>query len=371
MVGGGDVRTIEVLRSGTFTPMSGAPVTFAAADLQAIADAYDGAAAPAPAVIGHPKTDAPAWAWAKSFRYDAASDRLLAELGDIHPALAEAVADKRYKKISLSLFTPDAANNPKPGEWYPKHVGFLGAAAPAVSGLQPVAFEANPDGIVTFEFADASALRDVAGLFRSMREWMIEKFGSDVADKALPGWTIGWVDEAADRDPPEPYTGFSAPPIKEKTMNNSGAAQAAELAERERALDERERAANHAANVAFCERLAGEGRLLPALTAKVTALLDSLAPVAGSQVEVSFADDAITKTSTALELVKDILSAQPAVVSFGAVDLGKETSEVADFAMPPGATADASSAELHARGLAYQRAHPGVDYMAAIAAVNR
>lgn len=367
-------RVVEVLRTGTFTPLAGAPVTFSAADLRAIAAGYDGAAAPAPAVVGHPATDAPAYAWAETFRYDAEKDRLVAELGEVEPAFADAVGAGRYKKISLSLFTPTAANNPKPGQWYPKHIGFLGAAAPAVSGLKPVTFAGADDGVATFEFADASALRDVAGMFRSLREWLIEKFGSEVADKALPGWTIGWIDEAADRDPPKPFTGpaFAAPVTKETSMSEIEAARAAAaLAERERRLDERERAACHAENLAFAESLAGEGRLLPALKDKVVGLLDRLSSVAGNPLEVSFAEGSITRTADALDLVKDILSAQPSIVSFSATDLGAEPDHVADFAMPSGATADPISAALHARAIAYQSAHPGVDYMTAIAAANR
>lgn len=370
MPGGGHVtRTIEVLRSGTFTPMAGAAVTFSSDDLKAIASSYDGAGAPAPAVVGHPSTDAPAYAWARSFRYDETNDRLVADLAQIEPAFAAAVQEGRYKKISLSLFAPSAANNPKPGAWYPKHIGFLGAAAPAVPGLKPVSF-AGDEGVVTFEFADATALRDVAGLFRALREWIIDKFGADVADKALPGYTIGWIDGAADRDPPEPYSGadLASPPAKEKKMDKDAVA----LAERERALDARERAANHADNLSYAESLIEAGKLLPALKDKVVGLLDGLAPVAGVDITVSLAEGNGSKASTiaVLDLVKEILKAQPNVVSFGAVDLGEGTASV-DFVAPYGSTVDPASAELHSRALTYQRAHPDTDYMTAIAAVDR
>jgi len=374
MSGGGHVtRTVEVLRTGTFTPMSGAAVTFSEDDLKAIAEAYNSSTTPAPAVVGHPKTDDPAYGWAKSFSYDADSQRLLAKIGEIEPQFAEAVKEGRFKKISLSLFAPDASNNPVPGTWYPKHIGFLGAAAPAVSGLKPVAFAATRAGTVTFEFADATALRDVAGMFRSLREWIIEKFGSDVADKALPGWTIGWIDEAADRDPPETYAGpaFAAPPsppIKEKTMDRT--AQEAAFAERERVLNERERAANHTANLDFADRMVSEGRLLPAVKNKVVGLLDSLSPLAGKQIEVSFAEGAGSKTAAALDLVKDIIAAHPPIVSFGATDLGEGVEEVA-FAAPAGSAVDPASLALHSRAVAYQRTHPDTDYMTAVAAVER
>jgi len=89
---------IEVFRSGTFTPMAGAALTYSAADLKAVADAYDAVNAPAPVVVGHPTTDAPAYGWVESFDYDASADRLFANLGDIDPAFSAAVKAGRYKR---------------------------------------------------------------------------------------------------------------------------------------------------------------------------------------------------------------------------------------------------------------------------------
>ena len=374
-------KTIEVFRPGRFTPMQGEPIEFSAADLAALAAAYDAQNAPAPAVVGHPSLDAPAYAWARAFAWDAAAQRLTATLADIEPAFADAVAAGRYRKISLALYAPDAPANPRPGVWYPKHIGFLGAAAPAVSGLKPVRF-AEDDGALTFEFADATALRDVASLFRNLREWLIEKFGSDAADRVAPGWTINWIDEAAEREPreePLATPGFADPfkesPEMTKTPPASpapDAAREAAFAQREAALVERERAAAHADHVAFAEALIGEGRFLPVLKDKLVGLLDGLAPVGGARFEVSFAEGGAIRTEDARATLKAILSALPKAVSFGAVDLGDPPAAgVAEFAMPAGMRAEPGSADLHARATAWQAAHPGTDYMAAVAAVNR
>lgn len=370
---GETTRTIEVFRPGTFTPMAGAPISFTEVDLKALADGYDAEAHPAPAVVGHPKTDAPAFAWARAFRWDDASKRLLADLGEIEPAFGEAVAAGRYKRVSLSLFTPDAPHNPKPGQYYPKHIGFLGAAAPAVSGLKPVQFAADEAGVATFEFADATALRDVAGLFRGVRDFLIEKFGLEAADKALPGWTINWVGEAADRDPPERrgLPDFAAPHTTTETdMTPKPTADAAALEARAAELDRRERELAHTDNLAFAERLVGEGRLLPALKDKAVALLDALTPVGGTRLEVSFAEGGQTKTDAGADLLKAILGAQPAI-SFGALDTGELPSAAVEFAVPAGMAVDPASAEIHNKALAHQAAHPGTDYMAAVAAVTR
>ena len=382
MGGKHEVRTVEVFRPGTFTPMSGQPVTFSAADLQALCSVYDPAGAPAPAVVGHPKTDDPAFGWASAFRFDESAQRVVADIGELEPAFAEAVASGRYKKISLSLFQPDSPNNPKPGSYYPKHIGFLGAAAPAVSGLKPVSFVGDDAGTVTFEFADASALRDVAGLFRSMRDFFIEKFGLEAADQALPSWTIGWIDDAADRDPRPASSdlGFTAPsptPTPEPGMSTATAAiDAAALVEREKRLEARERAAAHAENLAFAEKLIGENRLLPAQKDRIVAILDAL-PAATAIVNaaqasvVSFAEGDVTKTAPVVDVLKEVLQAQPAVVSFGAADLGDADLGAIDFALPDGKAADPASAALHAKAIAFQAAHPGTEYMAAVAAVSR
>lgn len=375
-------RTVEVFRPGRFAPLAGAPIEFSAADLAALAAAYDAEGAPAPAVVGHPRLDAPAYAWARAFAWDEAGQRLTATLGDIEPAFADAVAAGRYRKISLALYAPDAPANPRPGAWYPKHIGFLGAAAPAVPGLRPVQFTAPGVGEYAFEFADVTALRDVASLFRNLREWLIEKFGSETADRVAPGWTIGWIDEAAERAPreePLATPGFAAPSPTETDMTVNPPAQApadaareAAFAARETAIAERERALHHADNLAFAERLIGERRLSPALKDKAVALLDGLAPVGGARFEVSFAEGGATKTGDALTTLHELLAAQPPVVAFGAIDLGDAPGAgVAEFAMPSGCRADPASADLHARALAHQAAHPGVDYMAAVVAVSR
>lgn len=74
----------------------------------------------------------------------------MADFEDIDPAFSDLVKAKRYRKISASFFKPDAPNNPNMGRWSPKHVGFLGAAAPAVKGLKEAEFEVGETGILSF-----------------------------------------------------------------------------------------------------------------------------------------------------------------------------------------------------------------------------
>lgn len=368
------LRYIECFRPGTFQPMAGDPVTLTADDLKAIAAGYDAAGAPAPAVVGHPKTDDPAYGWARSFSFDEASQRLVAGIGDLEPAFEQAVKDKRYAKISLSLFRPDASNNPKPGSWYPKHVGFLGGAAPAVTGLAPVNLAGDDDGVLTVEFGE-EGLRDVASMFRRLRDWFIEKYGLDEADKVISDWDIVWLQRQAERDDDDrPGMSFAAPAVPQKEASMTKPDDAA-LAAREKAIADREVAAaqreaelRHADHVAFAEGLAADGRLLPASKDKAVAVLDALAST--DRVEASFADGDATVNASALSLVKEILQAQPKVVSFGEMKMGEGQPDQASFAAPAGMDVDPDGLAVVAKATAYQRAHPDVSFLDAVKAVR-
>ena len=368
-------RTIEVFRPGTFRPMSGEPITFSAGDLTQLAEDYDASAAPAPVVVGHPRHDSPAYGWVSGFSFS--GDKLTADIGEMDPAFVEAVQAGRYKKISLSLFRPDAPNNPKPGQWYPKHVGFLGGAAPAVSGLKPVEL-ADDDEAATFELADARAFKDVASALRRMRDFFIDQFGLEKADEVLPDYQIRWIDEAGDDPAPGPAYADPSHGNEDPDMPNPPASTPADTAvfaerqaaldRRQAALDERERKADHDANVAFADDLVDEGRLLPVSKDKVVGLLDSLS---GAE-PVSFTEKDAEVKAAPVDLLRDILKAQPKIVSFGAVDTGSDpdVGRSIEFAAPDGRAVDAEGLATHSRALAYQRAHPGTEYLDAVRAVE-
>lgn len=162
---------IDIFRAGSWTDMGGRKAEFTEAQLQEIAAGYDPEDAPAPAVIGHPQNDAPAYAWV---------ERVYVEGGKLKAILAEAAAEfvewvktGRYKKISVALYQPDAANNPTPGKWSLKHVGFLGGAAPAVSGLEPVGFTDSSGAALVF--AEDSLFAERAAISREREEMRLEK----------------------------------------------------------------------------------------------------------------------------------------------------------------------------------------------------
>lgn len=179
------MNKLEIFKPGRHTAMSGAVINFTEADLKATAEAYDPKLYEAPLVVGHPKLDAPAYGWVKSLAY---SGTLNAGPDQVDPEFAEMVNAGRFKKISASFFAPAAPGNPKPGVYYLRHVGFLGATPPSVKGLKNASFADSEEGVIEFsEDVDAGV---VSRLFRSLRELVISKFGTEDADRAVPDWLI-------------------------------------------------------------------------------------------------------------------------------------------------------------------------------------
>lgn len=364
---------IEVFRPGTFSPMQGGSLSFSNADLKAIADAYAPDTAPAPIVVGHPSTDAPAFGWADSFEFDATEERLYANLSDIDAEFAAAVQAGRYKKVSLSFFPPDHSANPVPGSWYPKHVGFLGGAAPAVSGLKNAQFSITSDEAITFtaDFGEWGFER-TARMFQGIREFFIEKFGLEDADKAIPAYEIEWLDDTEIEKSPRafaaPKTKIPPEPKKEAIVPTdpkpADPQKEADFAAREAKLNEREAKIAHDQNVSFADELVTEGRLLPASKDKVVAILDALP----ADASVSFAEGE-AKLSPA-DAVRAVLKEQPKAVSFGKLDLPDAGSEQTATFASDGNSVDPAQLEIHQKALAYQNKHPDTAYLAAVRAVS-
>lgn len=358
-------RKVEVFRPGTFRAMNGQEYAFSEADVSAMASNYDAEAAPAPVVVGHPKHDDPAFGWAQGFEVND-EGTLVAELGDLAPEFVSAVEEGRYRKVSMKFFPPDAPNNPAPGSYYPRHIGFLGGAAPAVSGLAPVQFaDGEAKELIEFEVSFAEpAMEDVASLFRSLREFIIDKFSREEADKAVPDYLIRWVDDAAD-EPASDGPGFTQPQKEDAPMSGDDT----QLKAREAELAKRERALHHAENVSFAETLINDNKLLPVQKDSVVALLDQLA--SDGDAEIAFSDDGTDKKVGASQLLKDILSAQPEVVPTGKTEIDDDAPGTSPaFAAPDGMSVDPEGQVVHDKAIAFQTKNPGTDYLAAVQAVQ-
>lgn len=379
---------IHIFRPGTQTDTSGTTLAFTEAMLEASAKAYDPALHEAPLVVGHPKTDGPAYGWVQTLAFS--QDGLAAQPHQVDPEFAELVRAGRFKKISASFYTPDSPQNPVPGVFYLRHVGFLGAAPPAVKGLKPVAFAAGEEGVVEFS-DDAWAERQNASLWRNLREWILAKFGKDEADRAVPGYQVETVEDAARKElleqqaqPAFAEGGPANPKPKEGDVDQKELdAAKAKLAEERAKLDKDKadfaeveakvkttrQGQIHVEHVAFAEGLVKEGKLLPAHKDTVVALMDNLA---ATEAVLEFAEEGGGKTSkAALQSMKDMLAASPKLVDFTERATGDPAATgTLTFAAPQGFTVDAEQLELHNKALAYQQAHQGVDYITAVTAVS-
>ncbi len=135
---------VEVFRAGTWTDSSGATRHWSVEDIEEIARRYNSQDEhEAPVVVGHPRTDSPAYGWVK--RLERVGRSLWAE---IEPTVGEFVDWVRrglYRKVSVALY----------GDNLLRHVGFLGGTPPAVKGLSPVELAGGEGDYAEWEMADA------------------------------------------------------------------------------------------------------------------------------------------------------------------------------------------------------------------------
>jgi len=136
----------EIFKTGTHTSDKGVTKEYSLDDLNFIASNYKPDEDEAPIVIGHPQDNEPAFGWINSLSVSE-DGKLIANAPDdkLHPEFINAVKDGRYKKRSISL-TPEGKL---------RHVGFLGAAKPAVKGLSDIQFSLPSS--IAFEFEDLSS----------------------------------------------------------------------------------------------------------------------------------------------------------------------------------------------------------------------
>lgn len=303
-----DAPTIKILRPGSFTSVEGAKVSFTAADLAQIAASYKPESDPAPIVVGHPKMADPAYGWVGALEVQ--GDVLVAKPSEIAPSFAEAVKAGHYRKISAQLYQPGDPNSPAPEGWYLRHVGFLGAAAPAIKGLGQVSFA-----------ADAAAITLETTLENEMTTISLSEHESALAKKD------------------------------------------AELqAAREEAAKVRAEAI-HTAHVSFVEAASKAGKVAPVAKPVLIGLLDQLAPLA----PVSFAEGG--EALSPVEELKKLIDAATPLISFGeAAPADKKAPGKApvSFAAPSGFEVDPAAAALHARAKALQAENPKLDWWAAV-----
>ena len=138
---------VEVFAGGLQTDSAGNAREWTAAELDQIVANHQ----PAPIVVGHPSTDAPAFGWTESLRRDGL--KLYAKFRNVYPAFADAVKNQLYPNRSVRLVQSGKG-------WQLAHVGFLGAAAPAIAGLEQIKFHAPQGEFHDYQREEEAAMAD-------------------------------------------------------------------------------------------------------------------------------------------------------------------------------------------------------------------
>ena len=376
-------KPLHIFKPGQWTTLRGETIAFSEADLQATAQAYDPKKSKAPLVVGHPKTDDPAKGWTVSL---SASERgLFAAADKVDPAFAESVRSGAYGTVSAKFYRPEDPNNPVPGVWYLRHIGFLGAHPPGVKGLDDPEF-AEADGCVCFQegvaFGEWDGMTN-ANLWRNLREWFLGKFGQEEADKVLPGYDVRALEVGAAEDINDARKAAGTPvafsegaatttpqPPQESAVTEEEAARLREENAALKAADaQRKQAAVLADNTAFAESMASEARIPAAMKAQVAAIGTQLQATP----DVEFGEGDAKKPLH--ELFRDFLRALPKQVEFGeqatrdrAANAGGAAEETTPVEFAEGA--DPERVQQDKRIRAYAKEHK-VDYATAAHAVMR
>ena len=151
------IRTwVHCFTAGTQTSAQGVTRDFSAKDLRQVVESYDPVIHEAPVRVGHEDSDkVPAFGWVKGFRMD--GSKLYADV-EFTPDMSEMLRNGNYKKVSISMYSPESGINPTPGRWSARHLAVLGATPPAVKGLESIQFS-EQDWV--FDFSAAETLESV------------------------------------------------------------------------------------------------------------------------------------------------------------------------------------------------------------------
>lgn len=140
------LKTIEAFKVGEHTDSAGNKKEWTAEEAQFITNYYNEMLAKDPSMIapickGHPTDNAPAYGWVKSLSFN---NNIIEATIDFNDSMVEEIKDGQFKKVSIALYD----------DLLLRHIGMLGAAAPAVKGLQPVEFKERKEDYAEWFYSE-------------------------------------------------------------------------------------------------------------------------------------------------------------------------------------------------------------------------
>lgn len=296
---------VPIFKTGTHTSREGRTRTYTEADLDRFASTYNGQAPAerhdAPAVLGHPKTDGPAWGFFSGIKR--VGDILYGSLRDAHPKFIDTVKAGHYRKVSPKFDSNGLL----------KHVGWLGAQAPAVKGLPEFSFSEEGKGEcyeidLTYsepddEMSDKNNTENGATATESGNGTAATDPNKETNTEQTPATT------------PPSGDGGSAP--AGVTVEEFAEYKANQKKENDRIAAELAAERRKVRDMEFSEFLGSDklrGRVTPAMKPGLTRLMHTLAD-SGETYEFSEGDETVKRT--ALDELKAVIEQLPVQVSFG------------------------------------------------------
>jgi hypothetical protein len=380
---------IEVFRTGKHTSSNGTTKTWSTKDLEDIALKYNSQKdRKAPLVIGHPANDAPAFGWTEELRVF--KDKMFAFIGDINTSVKEAVKRKEYQNISIAI----------DGNGLLRHIGLLGAAAPAVAGLQPVKFAEG----ITFEefdlpFTEDSCLPEGVTFSEQEKSLMTQWFarlhgaialvaGKGIADKVFPSeelkqFGLNVKQEEEDMDIKELEgkftaleTQFSSLQTQNATLLSSNTALTDGMAALQKKNEDLIKAITSLVSKtgagefsAFLAEKVREGKIVQG---EVPAYMEEFALMQKAQETLTFADG----EKNLVERLKDTIDKKTPVVNTSRKTFANKTdvATTTDASKVPAEFSafgdlDEMGIDIDAQAVEYMEKHPGTSYEVAITKV--
>ncbi len=245
----------DVFRCGTHLDHSGKWRTFTEADIDKAIASYQSDSAPI--VVGHPTLNAPAFGWIQQFRRQGST--LQARASRVADEFADLVKRGLYKNRSIS-FNSDGTF---------RHVGFLGAAAPAVKGLEDIQF-ADKGEFITMDTAETVQTEQAAAQEQA-EEVQAETEGQTAENKAEE------QSSRADAAPKtEPEVSLSNLESQQKQFQETVKKLESHIKSLENALNVEQEKNRKVEFAAYADELIRKGRLNPVAKAPLISTMESL-----------------------------------------------------------------------------------------------